>query len=78
MAPTMHPSIEYPATIDGVKDVLRALDCSQNRTAADTNQSPALVSMVLSGKAKSDPCLKRLAKYINRRIRKLRTLARAS
>lgn len=64
----MKPSTEYPATIAGVKRGLRALACSQNRAALDTEQSPALVSMVLSKKARSQPCLDRLAAYINRQL----------
>jgi len=64
----MANSVEYPATRSGVKRGLRALDCSQNRAALDTEQSPALVSMVLSKKAKSQPCLDKLAAYINRQI----------
>ena len=64
----MKPSTEYPATIPGVKRGLRALECSQNRAAIDTGQSPALVSMVLGKKAKSQPCLDKLAAYINGRI----------
>ena len=69
----MKRSTEYPATITGVKRGLRAAGCSQNRAAAATSQSPALVSMVLSGQAKSAPCLQKLAEYINRIL-----LARAS
>lgn len=74
----MKPSTEYPATIAGVKRGLRAIGCSQNRAAVETRQSPALVSMVLSKKAKSDPCLKKLAGYINAKLAELETAAKAS
>ena len=64
----MANSVEYPPTRSGVKRGLRAIKCSQNRAAAATGQSPAIVSMVLNGKAKSQPCLAKLAAYINSQI----------
>jgi len=65
----MKYSVEYPATRTGVKRGLRARKVSQNRAAIETAQSPALVSMVLSGKARSQPCLDKLAAFINRGLR---------
>lgn len=74
----MKHSTEYPATILGVKRGLRAIDCSQNRAAQKTEQSPALVSMVLSKKAKSQPCLDKLAAFINAQIATAPPLVKAS
>lgn len=37
---------------------------SQNRAAQATGQSPALVSMVLNRRIKSQPCLDKLAAFI--------------
>jgi hypothetical protein len=59
-------SVEYPATIPGVKRGLKAISYSQGRGADETAQSRALVSMVLNRKAKSQPCLDKLAALINR------------
>lgn len=58
-------SVEYPATVPGVKRGLKAIGYSQGRAADQTEQSRALVSMVLNRKAKSQPCLDRLAGLIN-------------
>jgi len=58
------PSTEYPATITGVKRGLKAIGYSQNRGAKETDQSAALVSMVLAKKVKSQPCLNKLAALI--------------
>lgn len=64
----MARSVEYPATIIGVKRGLRAIGYTQDRSAKETVQSPALVSMVLAKKAKSQPCLDKLAALIAERI----------
>lgn len=74
----MANSVEYPSTRGGVKRGLRTLKCSQNRAAAATGQSPALVSMVLSKKAKSQPCLDKLAAYIHAKLAELETSVKAS
>jgi hypothetical protein len=58
--------VEYAATTSGVKRGLRAAGLSQRRAALATSQSPALVSMVLAKKAKSQPCLDKLAALIAR------------
>lgn len=58
-------SVEYPATVPGVKRGLKAKGCSQRKAALGTKRSVALVSMVLAGKAKSQPCLDDLAAYVN-------------
>jgi hypothetical protein len=63
MCPSMD-SIEYPATVAGVKRGLKAKACSQGRAADDTGQSRSLVSMVLSRKATSQPCLDKLAAFV--------------
>lgn len=57
-------SIEYPKTVPGIKRGLRAIGYSQSRAATETDQSPALVSMVLAKKARSQPCLDRLYELI--------------
>lgn len=59
-------SVEYPATVTGVKRGLKAIGYSQGRAADETGRSRALVSMVLTKKAKSQPCLDDLAGLINR------------
>jgi len=56
---------EYPATIPGVKRGLKDIGYSQRRAAIATGQSTALVSMVLSRKIKSQPCLDKLSTLIN-------------
>lgn len=56
---------EYDATVPGVKRGLKAKRCSQRRAALGTGQSVALVSMVLARKMKSQPCLDKLAGYVN-------------
>lgn len=56
---------EYPATVPGVKRGLKVARCSQRKAALGTDQSPALVSMVLSRQMKSQPCLDKLAAFIN-------------
>jgi hypothetical protein len=61
-------SVEYPATVPGVKRGLKAIGYSQKRGAEETDQSPALVSMVLAKKAKSQPCLDRLAALIASKV----------
>jgi hypothetical protein len=58
------PSVEYHATIPGVKRGLKAIGYTQSRGALETGQSPALVSMVLAKKVKSQPCLDKLAALI--------------
>lgn len=60
----MQPSPEYSATVPGVKRGLKRIGASQNRGASATGQSPALVSMVLNRKMKSQPCLDKLAAFI--------------
>jgi len=62
-------STEYKATIAQVKRGLQRIRSSQNRAALATNQSAALVSMVLSRKVKSQPCLDKLAAFINAEAR---------
>jgi hypothetical protein len=49
-----------------VKTGLVELGITQDRAARKTRQSPALVSMVLSGKARSQPCLRKLSRLIER------------
>ena len=61
-------SIEYPATVTGVKRGLRVIGYTQMRAAEETEQSPALVSMTLTRKAKSQPCLDKLANLIALRL----------
>lgn len=56
---------EYPATVPGVKRGLKVARCSQRRAALGTDQSPSLVSMVLSRQMKSQPCLDKLAAFVN-------------
>jgi hypothetical protein len=63
------PSIEYPKTPAGIKTGLRAIGYSQYRAARETEQSPALVSMVLAKKAKSRPCLQKLAALIAAKLK---------
>lgn len=58
-------SVEYSATVSGVKRGLKAKRCSQKQAALATGNSPALVSMVLAKKARSQPCLDELARYLN-------------
>jgi len=60
----MKHSTEYVATPASVKRGLRRIQYTQLRAARATEQSPALVSMVLSGKVKSQPCLDKLASLI--------------
>lgn len=49
-----------------VKAALEELEITQDRAARRTRQSPALVSMVLGGKARSEPCLRKLSRLIVR------------
>jgi transcriptional regulator with XRE-family HTH domain len=49
---------------DAIRRELQRLGVSQARAAKATGQSPALVSMVLRGKIKSQPCLDRLRNLI--------------
>ncbi len=60
----MVSSIEYPATRAAVKRGLKRIGYSQLQAARATQQSPALVSMILAGKAQSRPCLEKLARLI--------------
>ena len=62
----MKHSTEYVPTRSSVKRGLRSIGYTQRRAARETEQSPALVSMVLAGKAKSEPCLLKLAELIAR------------
>lgn len=64
----MNRSIEHSRISHAVvKSGLAALGLSQRQAARQTRQSPALVSMVLAGKAVSAPCLEKLARLIARR-----------
>ena len=58
----------YPATVSGVRLGLKAIGCTQTEGARQTQQSEALVSMVLTKKARSQPCLDKLAAYINAQL----------
>lgn len=49
-----------------VKTALTELGITQERAAKRTRQSTGLVSMVLSGKARSAPCLRKLSRLIQR------------
>jgi hypothetical protein len=69
MAVMAKRSTEYRATIAQVKRGLQRIGSSQNRAARATAQSAALVSMVLSRKVKSQPCLDKLAAFINAEAR---------
>jgi hypothetical protein len=60
----MTRSTEYAPTVAAVKRGLRAIGYTQDRAARETEQSPALVSMVLNRKVKSKPCLQKLAGLI--------------
>jgi transcriptional regulator with XRE-family HTH domain len=70
----MSHSTEYPATVSGVKRGLRALGLTQSEAAERIGKSPAMVSMVLAKKAKSDPLLKMLAALIQRELEHQRRL----
>lgn len=61
-------SVEYAATVPGVKRGLKAARLSQRKAALATDQSPALVSMVLSKNATSQPCLDKLAALIKKTL----------
>jgi hypothetical protein len=71
-------SIEYPATVAGVKRGLKAIGYSQGRAADETDQSRSLVCMVLSKTAKSQPCLDKLAALIARGLRTTAVAEKAS
>lgn len=61
----MEHSAKYPATVLGVKRGLKALKRSQRQGARATGRSVALVSLVLSKKVTSQPCLDDLAAWLN-------------
>jgi transcriptional regulator with XRE-family HTH domain len=66
--PIMHSTEDLrPARI---KAALLALGITQARAARRTRQSPALVSMVLNGRVRSAPCLRRLRRLIARELRR--------
>jgi transcriptional regulator with XRE-family HTH domain len=69
-APIMRRSTELTPT--HIKAALLALGITQSRAARRTQQSPALVSMVLNGRVRSAPCLRRLRRLIARELRTLR------
>jgi len=73
----MGTSTEYPATVSGVKRGLRALEMTQGAAAEQIEKSPAMVSMVLAKKAKSQPVLDLLAALIRRELGR-RALVKAS
>ena len=56
----MKHSTEYVATPAGVKRGLKRIGYTQLAAARAIGQSPALVSMVLRGKVKSQRCLDKL------------------
>lgn len=61
----MSHSGECKPTAGQVKRGLRRIGYSQARAARETEQSQALVSMVLNCQMKSQPCLAKLAALIN-------------
>jgi hypothetical protein len=60
----MERSTEYLATPARVKPGLRRIHYTQLAAARAIGQSPALVSMVLRGRVKSQRCLDKLAALI--------------
>ena len=62
----MKHSVEYVATPAGVKRGLQRIRYTQLAAARAIGQSPALVSMVLRSKVKSQRCLDKLAELITR------------
>ena len=66
----MKTSIEYPKTPGQVKRELKKLGISQIKAAEAIGKSPAMVSMTLSGSAKSQPILDALKALIAERSKK--------
>jgi hypothetical protein len=60
-------SVEYPKTPGHIKRRLRALRVTQSQAALAIGKSPAMVSMVLNRKAKSQPILDQLGAFIVRK-----------